>query len=352
MTTNRFADLRRLAGRSTIVAAVLAAIAVLIALMAMTVNVLLLVFAGLLFAVLLSAAADALAGVTRMPRGAALAAVVVTMLLALVGASMALWPSLSEQVDELVRQLPAAMTELRGWMEGREWGRWLLGRAEPGRVIEDSAVMDQATGVLMSSFSALTALVVILFVGLYVAAQPELYHRGVRSLVPPGARPRFDAVVFEIVGVLRWWLLGTLLSMTIVGVLTTLGLWWLGVPLALAFGVLAALLTFIPNFGPVISVLPPTLIALADQPGDALWVLGLYGAIQIVESYAITPLIQRRTVAMPPALTIIAQVILGLLVGPIGVVVATPVTAVAMTAIERLYVQDLLEASELTHESG
>jgi predicted PurR-regulated permease PerM len=156
-------------------------------------------------------------------------------------------------------------------------------------------------------------------------------------------RNRADAVLREIVDVLRWWLIGKILSMILVGVLTTVGLWALDVPLALTFGLLAAALTFIPNFGPVLSVVPPAILALAEDPTRALQVGALYLAIQAVESYAITPLIQRRTVSMPPALTITSRIVLGVLVGGIGLAVATPLTAAAMTAVRMLYVEDLLE---------
>ena len=162
------------------------------------------------------------------------------------------------------------------------------------------------------------------------------------------ARRRVDRVLYEVVGVLRWWLVGKMLSMAVVGVLTTMGLSLLGVPLALTFGLIAALLTFVPNFGPILSVVPPAVLALADDPRRATYVIGLYLAIQTVESYAITPLIQRRTVSMPPALTITAQVVLGVLVGAIGVAVATPLTAAAMTAIRLAYVEDFVEGQEPT----
>lgn len=232
---------------------------------------------------------------------------------------------------------------MRGWFEQREWGQWLLGRAEPDQLADGGAIVDQATGVLLSTISALAAFLIILFVGLYVAAQPALYQRGLRRLVPVAGRQRADEVLLEVVSVLRWWLIGKVLSMVLVGVLTTVGLWWLDVPLALTFGLLAAALTFIPNFGPVLSVVPPALLALADDPTRAAYVVALYLAIQMVESYAVTPLIQRRTVSMPPALTILAQLVLGILVGGIGVAVATPLTAAVMTMVRMWYVEDLLE---------
>jgi predicted PurR-regulated permease PerM len=329
-----------------VVAGTALAIVAVLSVLVLAAEVLLLVFAGLLFAVLLSSLADALARVSGMGRGVALGLTVLVLLTVTVGLGGALWPSISEQADQLAKELPAATRQLLGWFEQREWGRWLLGRTEPGQMAGGGALVNQAAGVLLTTISAIAAFLIILFVGLYVAAQPSLYQRGLRRLVPVAARHRADEVLFEVTSVLQWWLIGKILSMVLVGVLTTVGLWWLDVPLALTFGLLAAALTFIPNVGPVLSVVPPALLALADDPTRAVYVVALYLAIQTVESYAVTPLIQRRTVSMPPALTITAQIVLGVLVGVIGVAVATPLTAAAMTIVRMLYVEDLLEQDE------
>jgi predicted PurR-regulated permease PerM len=336
-----------MAARTAVVTLTASAVLGSIALLVFAAQVWLLIFAGLLFAVLLSAAADATARWFGLSRGVSLALVLVTLALTMGAAAYALWPSVSEQADQLARQLPAAMRQFRAWIADRAWGEWLLGQADPERVIQETGVVSQATGAMLSAAAAVGGLLVIVFVGIYVAAQPGVYHRGLRRLVPVRTRVRVDRVLHEVVGVLRWWLVGKLLSMTVVGVLTTIGLSLLGVPLALTFGLLAAALTFVPNFGPILSVVPPAVLALADDPRRAAYVIVLYLAIQTVESYAITPLIQRRTVSMPPALTITAQVVLGVLVGAIGVAVATPLTAAAMTAIRLAYVEDFLEAGEV-----
>ena len=336
-------DLQVLGKRTAAVVATALAIAVVVAVLVLAAEVLLLVFAGLLFGVFLSALSDALVRLSGMRRGVALGLTVLALLTATAGVGWALWPSISEQADQLATELPAAVRELRGWFEQREWGRWLLGRAEPDQLPDGGAIVNQATSVLLTTITAVAASLIIVFVGLYVAAQPSLYQRGLRRLVPVAARPRVDEVLLEVTSVLQWWLIGKILSMVLVGVLTTLGLWWLDVPLALTFGLLAAALTFIPNFGPVLAVVPPAVLALATDPTQAAYVVLLYLAIQTVESYAVTPLIQRRTVSMPPALTIMSQVVLGVLVGAIGVAVATPLTAAAMTIVRMLYVEDLLE---------
>jgi predicted PurR-regulated permease PerM len=340
---DRRGRLRALSARTAVVTATAAAIVSVLWLAVTIVHVLLLAFAGLLFAVLLSTVAEALVRWLRLPHSLALVVTVLLLLGAMGGTALLLWPSVSEQIDQLVQELPAALDTLRGWVQSRAWGAWLIENAEPGDAANARALVTRATGAVTSTGSALAGLLVIVVVGLYVAAQPGLYRRGVLHLVPPGGRARADEVLREVTHVLRWWLLGTMVSMTLVGLLTTAGLLWLDVPLALTFGLLAATLTFIPNIGPALSVLPPALLALAEDPTRAAWVMALYLAIQTIESYAVTPLIQKRTVELPPALTITAQVALGMLAGPIGLAVATPLTAATMTVVRMLVVEDLLE---------
>jgi predicted PurR-regulated permease PerM len=131
--------------------------------------------------------------------------------------------------------------------------------------------------------------------------------------------------------------------MAIIGVLTTAGLWILGIPLALALGIIAALFTFIPNIGPLLSAIPALLLGLMDSPQQALYIGALYVGIQTVESYMITPLIQKKTISLPPALTLSSQVLLGVIFGGLGVALATPMTAVALAATRMLYVNDALK---------
>ena len=150
-------------------------------------------------------------------------------------------------------------------------------------------------------------------------------------------------MLHEVHEVLRWWLLGKMVAMVLVGTLTTIGLWLLGIPLPVALGVIAAMLTFIPNFGPVLSAIPALLLAFVASPMSAVYVGLLYLVIQTVESYLITPLIQQRTVSLPPALTVLAQVGMGVLFGVPGIVLAAPMAAMAMVLVTKLYIEDRLE---------
>lgn len=188
-------------------------------------------------------------------------------------------------------------------------------------LVPDKAdVLARVTGVFSTTFGAIANFFIIIFIGLYVAAEPRLYSDGLIRLVPLNRRQRAREVLDEVGSTLRWWLIGKVASMIVVGVSTVVGLWLLDIPLALTLGLLAALLTFIPNVGPILSVVPAMLLALMQSPMQALYVALLYLGIQTVESYFLTPLMQKRTVSLPPALTIFTQVLFGVMVGSLGFV--------------------------------
>ena len=141
---------------------------------------------------------------------------------------------------------------------------------------------------------------------------------------------------------LEWWLIGKVASMLFIGILTWIGLSIIGVPLALTLGLLAGLLSFIPNFGPIISAIPAILLGFIESPMTAVYVLILFIGVQLIESNVVTPLIERETVEFPPALTIVFQLALAVLVGGLGLVLATPLLAAMMVLIQMVYIQDVL----------
>jgi predicted PurR-regulated permease PerM len=141
---------------------------------------------------------------------------------------------------------------------------------------------------------------------------------------------------------LIWWMVGRFSSMAVVGIMTMIGLWILGIPLPFTLGVIAAVLSFIPNIGPIISVIPALLLALLDSPSKVLYVILLYIGIQTVESYIITPLIQKRAVSLPPALLISVQIMIGVLLGAFGLILATPLMVVIIVLVQTIYIQDII----------
>jgi len=322
------------AGRWIVLA--LAAVAIWLAL-----DILLLLFTGILLAIVLRTLSGWLAARLHVRRGAALLIVLAVMLggAALVAALYA--PTIARQSDQLATELPQAATDLSSRLREYSWGRWILGE------LSDNAggtqVVQRASSAASSIMRGLTGLAVVLFVGLYLAVEPGPYVRGALRLFPPARRRRIAEALYACLHTLRAWLFGQAMAMLIVGAAMGIGLSIIGVRLALILGVLAGLFEFVPVVGPVIALLPALLLALADSGRQALYVLALYAAIQTAESYVITPLVQRRAVKLAPVVTITAQVALGWLAGPLGLLVAVPLVAASMVGIQLLYVHGVLK---------
>jgi predicted PurR-regulated permease PerM len=306
------------------------------------IDVLLLVFGAVLVAVLLRALADPIARATPLPDALA----VVAATLAIVGIiGLAAWlfgAEVRAQVAELAERLPQAWRSLEGRLGVTDLDERLITRAQDMAPNAGSVVSGLA-GVVTSFVAGLADLLLIVFGGVYLAAQPGLYRKGLLLLLPAGdSRKRVGDSLDASGAALRLWLLGQLVAMTFLFVLTGLGLWAIGVPGALALALLAGLAQFVPLIGPIVAAIPALLIALSEGWQIALWTLLLYVAIQQVESNVITPLVQRQAVSLPPAVTLFAVVAFGLLFGPLGILFATPLAVVVMVAVQKLWVRDTL----------
>lgn len=194
-----------------------------------------------------------------------------------------------------------------------------------------------------TTFGFFTNTALILFVGIFVAADPGLYQQGVIRLFPKEKRERVQNILNELGDTLWHWMLGRGIAMIITGAGTGISLWLLGVPLAFTLGSITAVLTFIPNIGAIISLALAVLVALSVSPMTAVWVVVIYLVLQLVESNIITPLVQQRQVSMPPALLLACQLLMAALTGFLGVMVATPLLAGAMVVVKRAYIEDVLD---------
>jgi predicted PurR-regulated permease PerM len=307
-------------------------------------DVFLVLFAGILIAVLLRAPTNWLTHHTGMRDAIALGITIISL-----GAALAVLVTLfampmAEQVGQLIDTLPQAMVEAQEWMKKYRWARPLrplLG--ELARFRLDTQMLGRATGLITSTVAAAGGLVVVVFIGIYLAAQPRLYQRGVMHLLSRKLRPRAYEVMDEIGRVLRAWLVGRLITMCVVGIAAGIGLWWLQVPLAFTLAVMTGLLEFIPYLGPILSAAAPLLIAFNIDPELAFYVGVLYVSIQTAENYLLSPLVEQRAVALPPALVVFSTLLLAALAGPLGVLLASPLTATGIVAVKLLYVEDVVE---------
>lgn len=328
------------ARRSLIAVGVGTAIALLVLAVVVTARALIVVFAGILLAVLLRALGEGLTRRTRVPEQAALW-IVVGCLVA--GLGLAGW-FLSAELAKQIQELGIALTEF--WNKGENilsrygWGREILKLLSDGAASETkSDILGRLVGLTLATLSTL---VIAIFIGLYVAAAPARYRAGTIALVPAAYRARAKQVIDALNHALRGWMVGTLINMTVVGVATTIGLWVIGVPHALALGLLAFLLEFIPYLGPILSAAPAILIAMTIGPAEAGYTLLLYVAVQQIEGYLLVPYVYERQIHLAPALTIAAQLVFGTLLGVPGIIFATPLTACAVVLTQELYMKETL----------
>jgi predicted PurR-regulated permease PerM len=307
-------------------------------------DALLLIFACILFAILLFELSELARDKLHITRKYALPLVVITMMTIIGVGGWLMAPQISDQADKLTEAVPHALTQLRKTLSQYDLARRLLGSIPSDEQLRQTITkLVPNAGLFFSGvLGALGNVLIITFVGIYFAAQPWVYIEGIVTLVPKRKRPRARAVLSEIGRTLAKWLVGKSASMLLVGTLTAVGLSVLGVPLALILGIIAGLLDFIPYLGPLMAGVPAVLIAFSDSPTTALYTVGLFGAIQLIEGYLLQPLIEQKTVSLPPALTIVMQVLFGALFGLAGVALATPLTAVLAVLVTMLYVQDVL----------
>jgi predicted PurR-regulated permease PerM len=306
------------------------------------------VFAAILIALLLRAGAAALAARLRMPM---VAGVALCALLAVAAVAAAIYTSaagIGQQIDAIWIAVRRAAGALFAYLQQYEWARSLTsGEPSSEQVLASGRGLLGAAGSTATWVTrALTALLLLLLTGLFLALNPALYVSGLTRMFAPELRPRVRAALEEVGRVLRGWLFGQFIAMVFVGVVTGVGLWLLGVPLALGLGILSGLLTFIPVVGAVLTVIPALLLAFAQSPAVALEVAGLYLGVHVVEGYVIEPWVQSQAIALPPAVALVALVLMTALFGLAGAALAAPIAAAVLTLVRRAYVEGYLEGAD------
>jgi len=301
-------------------------------------QVLLVVFAGILFGIFLSALADLLATHTRLSHRWSLAAVIFALTSAVVGWIYFAFPSVAHEVDRVGAQIPALLTSWGTYLSHYRWGQWLLAR-EP--LLEQSILSKISIPKMATSVTDLVlAIIIIIFIGIYVAAQAGLYISGAVDLVSHEHRLPVSRTLMELGHMMRRWMVGRGVAMVSVGVIDGIGLSLIGVPLAGTLGVISGLLTFIPYLGSLIALAPTIIIAATVSGGMAFWATVVHFVGQSVEAYLITPLVQRRAVDLAPAVTIAAQFLLGAWAGIPGILFATPIAAIIQFLVRKFYLSD------------
>ena len=331
--------------RLVLTVAVVLAVGLLVVAIGLSIKVWLAVFAGILLAVFLSTLTNWVSRATHLPRGWSLALVLVVLLgLAGLGGWL-LAPKVIEQFTELAQRLPKAIDHIQQRVVQLGWSRYLPQTMPAASEWTSSAgkLAAKAAGFFSLSVEAVATFFVIIFLGIYLAASPQVYLNGLMHLVPLSQRGRARELIDKLGTTLGHWLLGQMLSMTVVGTLIAVGLTVLGIPLGLALGVLAGLLNFIPIIGSLLSALPAILLGFLVSPLHPVYVIGLYVVVNTgIESHLLVPLIHRYAVNLPPAIAVLALFLMGKLFGFFGLLLAIPLAATLLVLVKIVYVRDVL----------
>lgn len=329
--------------RVMFVVTVVAVIAVLLILLASVMRVVPLIFISILIAVFLRSIANPIG--ERIPLSGRWVVLLVTFILIglLVAFIVLAGPAVFAQFDQLVQRMPEAINSLESNLQQYGWGQTLLDSLN--QIPSGSGTVNlfsSLTGIFTSAFGAFTNVVLILIAGIYMAFEPSLYVDNLVRLFPPNKRDRTRDILNEGYHIVRLWLFSRLMSMLVVGILSFVGLMIIDMPLALSLAVIAGLLSFIPNLGPILAAIPAILVGLTQSIAMALLAALVYFIVQQIENYLITPNIQRQTVSLPPAVVMLSQILLALMFGWLGLFIAAPLVAFGIVLVKSVYVEDFL----------
>jgi predicted PurR-regulated permease PerM len=309
-------------------------------------DVILLIFAAILLAIFIRGLAGLSGKVLKVSEGWRVLAVSLMFILVIIAAVALLSPSVAEQIGHLRDQLPRSARQTAEYISQFAWGKAIIDQLPSAddviNAVGSLSFISGVGGLFTSTIGAIGNFFITILLALYFAFEPRLYIGGFIRMFPIKSRDRVREILDTTGDTLWWWLIGKAGSMLFIGLLTWIGLSILGVPLALTLGLITGLLSFIPNFGPILSAIPSLLLGFIISPVTALYVLILYIVVQLIESNVVTPLIERETIELPPALTIMFQLALAVLVGGLGLVLATPLLAVIIVIVEMVYIQNVL----------
>ncbi len=308
-------------------------VAAALGLIILLVQPLLIIFGGLVFASMLDGGVRLIGRVLPLPRGLLLLIVVVLVIAFVTSVFYLTGIQVAQQIGELRERLSEQTERVTGWIAS-------LGLS-PGA--SDLASMAQqalgSVGRLTSAvgtvLGAVGSLIMVMTIGLFVAIEPRLYERGLQWMVPVGARDEFAVTLARMARTMRVLLAGRLLGMLFEGVLTGILLWIAGVPMAMLLGIITGILAFIPNIGAFVSGVLMISVGFSAGTDQGLWAIAVYFGVQTFDGYVLIPLVAKRTVDLPPALTLSAQILASTLFGVLGLALADPMVAMIKVALER-----------------
>lgn len=305
-------------------------------------QVLLVFFAGVLAAILVHIPADWLKAHTPLTSQVAVIIVIVLLIVSIALTSWLIRPSIAKQLDALAETVPNALDQIEAWLRSSPVAQQLYDETQALSDLNVESLLVGVGGAFSDLLGFGVYLLITPLIGFYLALNPQIYTRGVIGLLPKSKRARAREVLHAVGQSLKWWLVGRLFAMVVLGLLIGLGLELLGVPLALILGVITGLFSFVPAIGSILAASVAALVAITQGPSTLLVVMLVYAGAQMIETYFLTPMVQQYTVSLPPALALLVQLALSLVAGGFGVALAFPLATVALVLVKMLYVEDVL----------
>jgi len=319
-------------------AAILVALAFTPILVWLLFDAILIIIGAILFALLLDVVAQPFRFL-GLPRGVALILSGILIASVLGGAGYLFGRGALSELQEVVLRAGQVENELMQAIQQSELGRTLLAHAQG----DNLSLTHYFSQLFRISVSFLLGVIVAIFSGIFLAAQPSLYRQALISFFPVEQRGKVNETLDSISKALRLWLLGLLFETLIVGVLAGFAVWRIGVPSPLALGVISGAAEFVPYVGPILAIIPSVLVAATVSVKAMVWTFGAYLLIHQIEGNLIMPIIQRQLIHIPPAFMLFSIVSLGLLFGPAGTIFAAPITVVFFVIVTTLYTQNTLD---------
>ena len=314
-------------------AAIWLGMAATIALAVLLIQPLLIIFAGFILATMLDGGVRLLGRILPIWRGLRLLIVVTLVILFLLTTFYLTGLRVAEQVGQLRATLEVQSVRLTAWLSSQGV---MPGVSDmEGIVRQGLGSVGRLTSWIGTAIGSLTSIAMIGVIGLFIAIDPTTYERGLLWMVPSDARPEFSRTTTKVGSTLRRLLAGRLLGMVVEGVLTGIALSLGGVPMAMLLGIIAGILAFIPNLGAIITGLLMVAVGFSAGVDTGIWAIGTYLVVQTFDGYLVVPMVAKRTVDLPPALTLSAQILASALFGIIGLALADPMTAAIKAALER-----------------
>ena len=299
-------------------------------------NILLIILASCLIAVFFHGLGDMIRRFTKMGHRLAVFVGVLITIVFLSGIFWFMGNTIQAQIAELNSDFPEMIDKAKASLSNSTVGSKILESIEG---FDEKRIMSTAKGVFNTSFGVIGDLYIIIFLGIFFTVDPSVYKEGIIKLTPSAGKKDARIVMDRMGVVLKGWLKGMLLAMFLISILTVIALTIFKIPLALTLAILAGIMNFIPNFGPLIAMIPAVLIGFTISVNMAIIIAITYLVIQTIESNVVTPMIQKKMINLPPALTILSQVLMGTMSGFLGILLATPLLAIIIVLVDELYVK-------------